>query len=68
MSDRGGKLWTGYEGVLTDATCSGWNTQMDLVVYYQLAVETFERTAHQLVKQHEYNKSGYRAWNTLCDL
>ena len=56
---------SGYDWVLTDATYSGQNTQINLVVYYHLEVATVEGTAHHLVKQHEDYKNGYAGWNAL---
>ena len=58
---------SGYEQVLTDATDAGQNTQMNRVVYSQLAVATVGGTAHRLVKQHEDDNNGYGACNTLCE-
>ena len=51
--------------MLTDATYSGQNTQINLVVYYHLEVATVEGTAYHLVKQHEDYKNGYAGWNAL---
>ena len=59
---------SGYEWVLTDATYSGQNTQMNRVVYYKLLVATVVGTAaYNMVKQHEDYNNGYVAWRFFCE-
>ena len=67
MSDRSRNLGlnAGYDKVLTDVTYGGRNTQMNRVVYSQLAVSTIGGTTHQLIIEYEYDKNGYEAWNNF---
>ena len=58
---------SGYKRVLTGATYSDRNIQMNQVVYSQIAVTTVVGTAHHLIKQHEDDKNGYGSWNDLCE-
>ena len=52
---------SGYEWVLTDATYSGQNTQMNRVVYYKLLVATVGLTA-------AYNMVKFWSWKELMVL
>ena len=51
--------------MLIYATYSGRNTQINLLVYYHIAVATVVGTAHHMVKQHENDKNIYAAWNAF---
>ena len=53
--------------MLTDATYSTQNTQMNLVVYSQFSIATVIGTVHHLIKQYEDDNNGYRAWNAYCE-
>ena len=54
--------------MLTDAKCAAQNTQMNRVVYSQLAVATVGGTAHHIIKKYEDDKNGYGACNAFCEL
>ena len=53
--------------MLSDSKYSSQNTQMNRVVYSQLAVATVGGTANHPMKQYEVDENGYRTWNTLCE-
>ena len=53
--------------MLPYATHAAKKTQINQVVYSQLAVETVGGNAHHLIKQHEDDTNVYGSWNTLCE-
>ena len=53
--------------MLIDGTYDDQNTQINWLVYSQVALETVGGTAHHLVKQHKDNNNGFAAWKTFCE-
>ena len=58
---------SGYKRVIIDEKYSAQNTQLNLVVYSQLEVQTVGGTSHHLIKPYEDDKNFYGAWNALCE-
>jgi hypothetical protein len=58
---------SGYDKILTNEQFAKSNPKMNTIVYSQLAVATVDGSAHHLVKQHEDERDGYKAWNSLLE-
>ena len=56
---------SGFEKVLSDGTYAERHPHMNKVVFSQLSVATVDGNAHHLIKKHEENRDGHRAWKEL---
>jgi hypothetical protein len=58
---------SGYNKVLTSMEFAKANPKMNTIVYSQLTVATVDGNAHHLVKQHEDERDGHKAWSSLLE-
>ena len=58
---------SGYKRILVDPGYAKDNPRMNQVVYSQLVVAMVDGTAYHLVRQHEEQKDGHKAWIALCE-
>ena len=56
---------SGYERILSDREYANRMRNQNRVVFSQLSVATSGGTAYHLVKQHDEDKDGYAAWQSL---
>ena len=57
---------SGYDNVLESKEYAILNKGENKIVYSQLVVATVDGTAYHLVKKHDRNKDGHKAWKYLC--
>eukprot|EP00957_Ditylum_brightwellii_P080822 6148165-Ditylum_brightwellii.AAC.1 len=58
---------SGYEKVLSNPEYADKMRSQNRVVFSQLSVAMLGGTAYHLVKQHDKDKDGHAAWNSLIE-
>ena len=59
-------IGSGYERILDDEDHAAIRSDLNRIVYSQLAVATSGGTAYHIVKAHDRRKDGHAAWRDLC--